>query len=402
MKKYVIILFGLLAGGTSLAQDRKINLEENPSWQTTLQKAQKAGKYIFMDCFAEWCGPCKALERNVFSRNEVADFFNQNFINVKYDMEKGEGITLKNKYDVSAFPTLLWIDAKTGEVVHRIVGSRGPEDLIAQGKIALSPTGTLRERRARYEAGSKTLEDLQDYLTVLGRAGMSQEQSRVVLEFLDGFSNEDLMKEGHWSLLEQHIRDPFSAPLQQVFSNRARFARTVGGDRVDRLLSGALQNATWQFSDKDSLPMPNFDKEAYEKLLQFAKTLDFSMASSCVVQLYVAGYAQQQNYADMVAGLNDIFKYNMMQGHQRDVFVLRHLDKLTQADRTTRGKGIALINEVIADGKDSPMQRAYYETMAVLLDRQGDKEGADKAREVIKAREREDASRGTMMATPMR
>ncbi|MDR1950864.1 MAG: hypothetical protein LBP96_01385, partial [Bacteroidales bacterium] len=87
---------------------------------------------------------------------------------------------------------------------------------------------------------------------------------------------------------------------------------------------------------------------------------------------------------------------------QRDAFALLNLDKLTQADKTNRERGIALIREVIANTNDSPMQREYYRTLIVLLDRQGDKADADKARDVLAAREKEDASKGTMMAMPMR
>lgn len=103
------------------------------SFQEALKLAKKEKKNIFLDAFASWCGPCKMLKRNVFTQQEVGDFFNKNFINMAIDMEQGEGPQLAQKYNVQAYPTLLFINNK-GEVVGNAVGYHKPEELIAVGK----------------------------------------------------------------------------------------------------------------------------------------------------------------------------------------------------------------------------------------------------------------------------
>ena len=99
------------------------------SFTEALAKAEKDKKLVFMDCFTTWCGPCKWLDNNTFRDKKVGDYFNANFINVKMDMEKGEGIQLGEKYGVKAFPTLLVLDAK-GNVVNKIIGAVDSKEIL--------------------------------------------------------------------------------------------------------------------------------------------------------------------------------------------------------------------------------------------------------------------------------
>ena len=108
------------------------------SWKEVLKKAKAEKKVIFLDAYASWCGPCKMLQKNVFTKKDVGDFYNTKFINVKMDMEKGEGPALSQVYPLEAYPTLLYIDGN-GKVLKKVLGYHSPEELIAIGK-SVKPT----------------------------------------------------------------------------------------------------------------------------------------------------------------------------------------------------------------------------------------------------------------------
>ena len=105
---------------------------EDSDFKTILAKAKTEKKLIFLDAYAAWCGPCKLMERNVFTDANVADYYNKNFINAHFDMEKGEGRELAAKYGIRSYPTLLFLNGE-GEVVGKELGYLNTADFLALG-----------------------------------------------------------------------------------------------------------------------------------------------------------------------------------------------------------------------------------------------------------------------------
>lgn len=128
-----IVTFGLI--GLSFVNAPSSSSEginfEDISFEEALKKAKKEKKLIFVDAYAVWCGPCKWMEANTFQEKEVGMTFNENFINLKIDMEKGEGPELARKYNVRAYPTMFLIDGE-GKVVKRILGAKKKEQLLSE------------------------------------------------------------------------------------------------------------------------------------------------------------------------------------------------------------------------------------------------------------------------------
>ena len=84
--------------------------------------AVKQGKLVFIDLYADWCPPCRAMEREVFSRKDVGEFMDQRFVAAKYDTDKTTGRELMKKYGSGAIPLYLVFDTQ-GELLGRIQGA---------------------------------------------------------------------------------------------------------------------------------------------------------------------------------------------------------------------------------------------------------------------------------------
>ena len=106
------------------------------TWEEALALAEKENKPIFLDVYAVWCGPCKALKRNTFPNLEVGNYFNENFINVTLDGEKGDGLKVARELKVRAYPSLYILNASGKPIVY-YAGYLRPKEFLELGKAGL-------------------------------------------------------------------------------------------------------------------------------------------------------------------------------------------------------------------------------------------------------------------------
>lgn len=120
MKKLIFAMVFLMAGMAAFGQTKGVQFEEK-SMSELLQMAKEQNKPVFIDIYTTWCGPCKYMSNNVFTQQRAGDYFNENFINAKFDAEKGEGIQVAKEYGVRAYPTFIIIDPD-GKEIGKVIG----------------------------------------------------------------------------------------------------------------------------------------------------------------------------------------------------------------------------------------------------------------------------------------
>jgi thioredoxin-related protein len=158
MSNRVLFLILLLPFMTAAQNSTGITFQ-NKNWEALLTQARDEKKIIFVDAYATWCGPCKAMAADVFTDSEVGAFFNRNFINVKIDMEAGKGLELAERYAVESYPTFLFISGD-GTLLHKAIGYQDAEQFIGTGRDALDPNRQFYSLREKFRRGGLTGEPL--------------------------------------------------------------------------------------------------------------------------------------------------------------------------------------------------------------------------------------------------
>lgn len=178
MKKLILVLAVMLIGVSGYGQGISF---DHSDWSAIMAKAKAENKIVFVDFHTEWCGPCKNMAATTFMDEKVGEVFNKRFINAKIDAEKGEGVELAKKYDVKAYPTMLFIDAQ-GEVVHRIVGGKDVAGMIDELKKldVFMQEGSIQSMDEKYKSGNRDLNFMKKYYALCD----DSQKSNVLIAYL--------------------------------------------------------------------------------------------------------------------------------------------------------------------------------------------------------------------------
>lgn len=320
-----LVLFFLSISGLN-AQSRCIRFWDD-DWTMLLKKAEKSGKLIFVDCYTSWCGPCKTLAKDIFTLDSVADFFNQHFLCVQFDMEKGKGGELKKPFEIRAYPTLLFINGKN-QIIHRIVGCDGPGYLMGEARKALDPQLNFRVMQKRYAAGERGAAFILEYLKYLDHAYLEREANAVALEYLQAFKEEELITSGNWKIIEQYITDPLAMPLQVVMKHRKAFFDLVSENEVVNKLNLACRSALLPLSRWRPDAEVVFDEAYYKALVTYFQSVDYDLAPECLANLYTAGFMYRGDYQGMLEEMNRVMEYGIINSYMKEVYLMNYLSAL--------------------------------------------------------------------------
>lgn len=234
--RMIFLAVGLLT--TAAAPSQGISFFEG-NWEEALEKAKVEEKLIFVDAYAEWCGPCKHMARQVFPQEKVGAFYNRHFINMQIDMEKGMGLEFRKEYPVAAFPTLFFIDAN-GKVVKKAQGAQKADGLISLGRSALSEVDNSEEYAKKYEAGEREPEFVYKYVRALNKAGKSS--LKVANEYFD--TEPDLSSPFNQRFLFEAVTEADSKLFSMMIERRSTIEELMGPQAVrERILQACKATA---------------------------------------------------------------------------------------------------------------------------------------------------------------
>lgn len=116
----LLLLVGIMQAGI-LPLGAQVRFETG-STDILHRKALQTGKPVFINLYAEWCQPCRTMEREVFSDREVGEFINERFVAARYNVDRTTGRKLMERYGSGSIPLCL-IFSPEGELLGRITGA---------------------------------------------------------------------------------------------------------------------------------------------------------------------------------------------------------------------------------------------------------------------------------------
>ncbi|MFH1320758.1 MAG: thioredoxin family protein [Bacteroidota bacterium] len=205
---------------------------------TALQTAKDENKLIFVDVYTEWCGPCKWMDKNIYTNDTVAEFYNRNFICVKVKADEESVMWFTRKHKVTSYPTFFFFDHNK-DLKHKSIGKREIKEFIQLGKDALNPGEYLSVLTERYEAGERDPQLLTKYIKILREAGLPYKD--ILSEFFE--NQKDWFSKESWEAINKYVHDYDSEYFRFLQENRKKFESLYGKKVVsEKIRNGWFKN----------------------------------------------------------------------------------------------------------------------------------------------------------------
>jgi thioredoxin-related protein len=283
MRKLLLGLAFLGLTGLSIAKGKGIKFESGQSWEQIKSKAKAENKYIFMDVFATWCGPCKAMDRDVYPDERLGTFMNERFISVKVqaDTLKADGDEIKDWYadarqiikdnKVNGFPTLLFFTPQ-GKLVDRGVGFTNLENLLILAGNARDPLKQYYTLLEQYNQGNRNYRILPDLIRKAKSLGENEATAKMADDYLhnylDKLPEKDLLTKEQLLFATIEIGDFFTSAsriFQFIYKHSNRvdsivgekdFAKSIIGWRITK---EELYNKLWANDNQPIAQRPDWE-----------------------------------------------------------------------------------------------------------------------------------------------
>ena len=193
----ILFVIIILAAAVKKRNSRSVRFEDLP-FEEALAKAEEAEQPVCIYFTADRCQACLLLEKNVLNLDEVADYYNDHFVNLRVNTSRTQ--ELARRYGIKQCPAFLFLNAK-GKVIYQDEGAETKEQLLDNAALALK------------KAGGISFQELSDEEA---RAKAQQENKPVFIDYY-------IPGGAHKEMLRTVFADPEVAALfEQQFVNVAR------------------------------------------------------------------------------------------------------------------------------------------------------------------------------------
>jgi thioredoxin-related protein len=233
----------------------QVHFEQGLSWQQVKEKAKKERKYIFVDCYATWCVPCKKMNQEVYPDTAIGKIMNQLFICVKVQMDstKNDNEAVRSWYTdakqiekenhVGTFPTSLFF-SRNGELLHKYVGYSVPINFLNQAFYATDPDKQEYAVLEKYKKGTLPDYAIPSLITELERA----EETTVAKETAQKYTNDYLLKlpdtllfsRYNMKLIGNYLQSSADHAFALFYKRKTEVDKAVAKGYADQIVGGII------------------------------------------------------------------------------------------------------------------------------------------------------------------
>ena len=346
---YVLVMLMMSLPLVVKAQVTFVEVTTLQEMEAVQKKASDQQLMLFVDVYATWCGPCKMMDREVYTDPAVAEYMNANFISVRMDGETDYGRVYAAAQELEGYPSM-FIFSQDGEPFSRVVGFTPAEQLVSSLKATVEGYKEIRVYQAKYQRGTLEEPEFASYIAALRSMGNQKEADKLADEYMEQVIGEKL-SDNDISVVAYHM-DIEDAWWAEFSSDPDRLRKVLGEDymlAMEKIYNASLVKA---IEEDEILIISNMANELAP--LVEAETTSWDLRSLPFLQYYY--YTNQVD--ELIVYVDQRFASDKKDDHR---WLYGAASQITDMDQQYRTE--ALLNkEVEWFGKCLEMEEhfAYY------------------------------------------
>lgn len=340
-----------------------IEVEDNKTWKSVFKRAKEEGKIVFVDVYTDWCGYCHKLDKEVYTDQNVVDYFNAKFINVKFDAETDFGRQKAYQYAIDGYPTLLFLT--TEEKVFEEIGGFVPSTtLLAYAEQVQEGWALLPTLTNKLENESLTADEQLTYIGILEKTNY-EEAARVASDYISSLTAEDYMTIENLWLVSRFENQLSSSPFQYISTHKEKIISTHGTTEYEDYMK-AVYNDNLELAIRYG-ELKLLNQLIAEVLPEFAPVNQLPELAYISKSIY---YGQRQEYEKYIFENKAYINNHLLEEDKRDWLIQKALEVINSFEnKTMHEHALELLQQSISiDDQNFQSQALAGYTCGLLSD----------------------------------
>jgi len=264
-----------------IGQVKFIEVTTLAEMEVVQQKASDQQLMLFVDVYATWCGPCKMMDRDVYTDPAVAAYMNANFVNVRMDGETDYGRVYAAAQELEGYPSM-FIFSRDGDPISKIVGFKPAEELVPSLKGTVEGYQAVKMYQTKYQRGTLEVEEFAIYISAVRDMGNEDLAEKLSGEYMEQIIGEKL-SDNDISVVSNYM-DLDDIWWAEFSSSTERLRKVLGEDymlAMEKIYNNSLIKAV----DEDNIELISKMANELAPLME-AETISWDLHSLPFIQYY--------------------------------------------------------------------------------------------------------------------
>lgn len=162
----------------------------------------------------------------MFPTQEAGDFFNPNYVFIKYDLDKADPDKINETYGIRAYPTFIFLNGNGEEVIRMLGGGKDTPSFINRVKENMKPENSFK---ARYQKFQNDPSYAMTYIQFLeDDCYMSKEADKLLSELFEKRSIAENFTKGNMDFYSKKVSSVKSPIFQMMITKEPEVKAAIG------------------------------------------------------------------------------------------------------------------------------------------------------------------------------